>query len=102
MLYLGCDGSELVVAVQVELSAVGVAAEVQRLIPVDGEAKNAQEEHPHRAEEQGVELAYHGRRPELEHTHTQVRECEQHTHTHRYVRGRLLSHKRVAETENRL
>lgn len=47
LLYLRCDRSELVVAVQVEFSAVGVAAEVQRLIPVDGEAKNAQEEHPH-------------------------------------------------------
>lgn len=69
-MYLRCYGSELVVAVQVEFSAVRIAAEVQRLIPVDGEAKNAQEEHPHRAEEQGVELAYHGRRPELEHTHT--------------------------------
>lgn len=47
LLYLRCDRSELVVAVQVEFSAVGVAAEVQRLIPVDSEAKNAQEEHPH-------------------------------------------------------
>lgn len=46
-LYLRRYWSELVVAVQVELSAVGVAAEVQRLIPVDGKAENAQEEHPH-------------------------------------------------------
>ena len=63
--YLRRYGSELVVAVKVEFSAIRVAAEVQSLIPVDGEAKNAQEEHPHRAKEQGVELAYHRRRPEL-------------------------------------
>lgn len=63
--YLRRDRSELVVAVQVEFSAVGVTAEVQRLIPVDGKAENAQEEHPYWAEEQGVELAYHSRRPEL-------------------------------------
>lgn len=74
--YLRCYGSELVVTVQVELSAIRVTAEVQRLIPIDGEAQNAQEEHPHRAEEQGVELAYHRGRPELQHTHT-------HTHGQR-------------------
>lgn len=68
--YLRCYGPKLVVAVKVEFSAVGVAAEVQRLIPIDGKAKDAQEEHPHGAEEQGVELAYNCRRPELERTHT--------------------------------
>lgn len=65
--HLRCYGSELVVAEQVEFAAVRVAAEVQGFIPVDGEAQNAQEEHPDRSEEQGVELAYHRRRPELEH-----------------------------------
>lgn len=68
--YLRCDWSELVVAVEVELTAVRVAAEVQRLIPVDGKAQDAQEEHPHRTKEQGVELANHRWRPELDtHTH---------------------------------
>lgn len=71
--YLRCYGPKLVVAVKVEFSAVRVAAEVQRLIPIDGESKDAQEEHPHGAEEQGVELAYHCRRPELEHTHTHIK-----------------------------
>lgn len=63
-------GSELVVAEQVEFPAVGVAAEVQSFVPIDGEAKDAQEEHPDRSKEQGVELADHRRRPELERMRT--------------------------------
>lgn len=86
--YLWRYGSELVVTVQVEFSAVGVAAEVQRLVPINGEAQNAQEEHPHRAEEQGVELANDRRRPELQHkrTHTIAHimhsqmQCQKYTH----------------------
>ena len=91
-LYLRCYRSELVVTVQVEFSSVRIAAEVQSLIPIDGEAKNAQEEHPHRAEEQGVELAYHRRRPELEHTHT-------HTHTRKHTHAHTHMHTQVSECE---
>lgn len=67
--HLWCYGSELVVAEQVEFSSIRVAAEVQSFIPVDREAKNTQEEHPNRAEEQRVELADDCGRPELEHNH---------------------------------
>lgn len=71
--HLRCYGSELVVAEQVELPAVRITAEVQSFIPVDGKTQNSQEKHPHRAEEQGVELADHRRRPELQHEGTEWR-----------------------------
>lgn len=43
---------------------------MESFIAIHCKAQDAQKEHPNRAKEQGVELAYHRRRPELKHKHT--------------------------------
>lgn len=57
--YLGSYWPELIVTEQIYLSFVWLTAEMQSLVPVNCKAQHSKEEHPHRAEEEGVELANH-------------------------------------------
>lgn len=57
--YLGSYWPELIVTEQIYLSFVWLTAEMQSLVPINRKAQHSKEEHPHRAEEEGVELADH-------------------------------------------
>lgn len=57
--YLGSYWPELIVTEQIYLSFVWLTAEMQSLVPINCKAQHSKEEHPHRAEEEGVELADH-------------------------------------------
>lgn len=58
--YLGSYWPELIVTEQIYLPFVWVTAEMQSLIPINRKAQHSKKEHPHRPEEEGVELADHG------------------------------------------